>query len=296
MRNRQNRRAASRVDALVSVIAVGALLNVGLAFNAAPQQPAHQKTQANDTPGKRTKMRTRKDATQLNQIHKAMVIFAAEMDGTMPRPGLIDRQPTEVNGRKMNVPGRGEEDTTANTTANLYSTLICMNYFTPQLVVSPIERNPKVVEEKNYNYDAYSPIEDQYWDDTFRADLEGESNVSYAHLVLSGERMKAQWRNTMDAQFIVLGNRGPLDGEPNDRSFTSGPHGAWAGNVVFSDNHTELITSFTPESLKPRHADPEDARHTPDNIFAMEKGRDGADCIISFMRAFTDDGPEIQHD
>ena len=245
-----------------------------------------------DGNGKRTRMRTLKDATQLGQVHKAMVVFAHDNDEAMPRPGLIDRHPTDVGGRKMNVPGRGEEDLAANTTANLYSMLITMRYFTPELVVSPVERNPKVAADKDFNYDAYNPAEDTYWDDAFTANLSDGSNASYAHLVMSGERMHMHWKNTLDAQFIVLGNRGPAAGEPDGRSHTCGPHGTWAGNVMFADNHSEFISTFTPASLKPRHGSTQ-----PDNIFATEAGPGGDDCILSFTRGFDDeDKPLLQHD
>ncbi len=80
--------------------------------------------------------------------------------------------------------------------------------------------------------------------------------------------------------------------QANDQSSTSGRHGALAGNMVFSGNHTELLTSFTPASLRPRKADAEHPGE-PDNIFAMATGLKGGDFIISCTRTFTDDGPEL---
>ncbi len=84
-----------------------------------------------------------KDASQLAEIHQAMVIFANEWGGLLPRPGLINRLPVELDGQLRQIPGRGEEDISLNTTANLYSSLIAQNYFAPTLVISPVERSPK---------------------------------------------------------------------------------------------------------------------------------------------------------
>ena len=83
-----------------------------------------------------------KDASQLAEIHQAMVIFANEWGGLLPRPGLINRLPVELDGQLRQIPGRGEEDISLNTTANLYSSLIAQNYFAPTLVISPVERSP----------------------------------------------------------------------------------------------------------------------------------------------------------
>ena len=97
----------------------------------------------------------------------------------------------------------------------------------------------------------------------------------------------------MDAGFVALGNRGPLEGEPDGASYTCGPHGHWAGNVVFNDNHTKLIDTFTPANHKQRIVD---GKEEKDNIFKMEDGPEGGDAILSFTRSIGEDGPVLQHD
>jgi hypothetical protein len=125
------------------------------------------------------------DAAQMRGIHQAWLVCSNEYDGVLPTPGLFNRLP--VDGR--HEPGRGAEDKNANTTANLYSVCIMGNYFTPEMTVSPVERNPKVVKlaDDGYNYEAYNIVKDVYWDSKFAADLEKGSNVSYAHEPIAGE-------------------------------------------------------------------------------------------------------------
>jgi hypothetical protein len=242
--------------------------------------------------GAETRNRSLKDATSAKLIHQSFCIFANEFDGIFPRPGLMDRLPVEFDGRMQDIPGRGDEDVTQNTTANLFSALITQNYFNPDLVVSPVERNPKVKKMEDYSWEAYDPAKDTYWDDDFAADLKAGSNVSYAHLPMFGERGKKQWRSTFDAKWVILGNRGPLAGEPDWQSYTCGPHGNWAGNVVFHDNHTEMLDTMTPKQVVYKLEELE----RPDNIFAMETGPAGYDVIITFTKKIGKEKLEIQHD
>jgi hypothetical protein len=243
-----------------------------------------------DQPGAGLTMhaKTLKDATQLRGIHQSLLVFAHEFQGIMPLPGLIDRQP--VNG--VEEPGRGPEDESQNTTANLHSAMIMQNY-TPELIISPVERNPGVVKvDADYNYEVYNVIQDTYWDSTFKADLAGESNVSYANLVLFGKRKSAEWKASMNAKFPVVGNRGPKDGQANPDSFTCGPHGNWAGNLAFNDNHVEFFTA----TQSPHACKDAQGQDKPDNVFAVDDGMAGADVILSFTKAMTKSGAELQWD
>lgn len=233
-----------------------------------------------------------KDASQLAEIHQAMVIFAGEWGGFLPRPGLINRLPVEVGGKPQRIPGRGEEDVTLNTTANLYSSLIAQNYFAPAQVVSPVERSPKVSVCRSYDYDQYDPAEGVYWDPQFKADLRRGSHASYAHLLLFGKRTDAQWRDTMDPKFPVLGNRGPKGGKLDPSSYTCGPHGNWAGNIVYNDNHVEFEVTTTPSGLFFQSGEAK----KPDNIFAVDDGPRGRDVVLTFTKKMTVDGPLLQHD
>lgn len=233
------------------------------------------------------------DAAQLRSIHQAWIIFAKEFNGQYPRPGLIDRLPDPVLGE---IPGRGPEDVEANTTANLHSALIIQNFYSAELLISPVERNPKVraLRGDEYNYERYDPSLDVYWDSDFKADLMTGSNVSYAHMPICGERAARHWRETTTGRFPLLGNRGPKDGKLDPGSFTCGPHGNWAGNIAFSHDDVSFLTATQPENLT--YVADDDVQK-PDNLFAMESGVEGADAIIAFTRAMSKEGkPELQFD
>ena len=189
-----------------------------------------------------------KDATQLTQIHKAWITFSRQFDGIFPKPGLINRVGNE--------PGRGQEDHILNNTANMFSACISQSYFSQQLVISPSEPNGRVLVKGDYNQEAYSPINNIYWDETFVADLDTLSNTSYAHSPLVGKRGREKWRDNLDSEWAMLSNRGVQDGSlvPADYegSLTLGIHGGrkqWAGNVAYADGHVDLEPAFTKDGI-----------------------------------------------
>ena len=276
-RSSPHRRGVSVIETLVTVSCGAALLALVLA--AAPPQDD----------GPRPHARSVKDGLQLRQIHASLVAFGREYDMGFPRPGLIDRLPTGVGGVVRDIPGRGAEDVTQNTTANLYAALIMQNYCSPALCISTVERNPNVKGCTEYDYARYDPVGDVYWDPAFKADLKVLSHTSYAHLVIHGRRADRQWRVTSETTFPVLCNRGPRDGKVDPDSFTCGPHGHWAGFVVYNDNHVVMESATTPSGLV------FDGKK-PDNLFAFDDGIDGGDAILTFTKAMTADGPEVQFD
>jgi prepilin-type N-terminal cleavage/methylation domain-containing protein len=244
---RQHRSGFTLVELLV-VIAIIALL-IGLLL------PALARAQQN--------AKTIKDANQVQQIHKSMLTFAQnEQGGKLPTPGLIDRLPFSTPGGLINAPGQGLEDQTQNSTARLYSAMIAQRYFNPDLLIGPTEVNPIIVEKANYNYNSFDPPVDNYWDDTFQANLAAtaggtsQCNTSYAHLALCGERKKSNWRNSMDSTKPLLGTRGTYKGTNSGNSYrlsyTLQLHGSdkdWDGNIAFSDNHTEFLKTFYPNNV-----------------------------------------------
>ncbi len=167
--------------------------------------------------------------------------------------------------------------------------MIARYYTVPGQLVSGNEYNPQVWPDEDYDYAAYRPAEGSFWDRRFVADLEVESNTSFAHMPLYGRRLRQQWRFMGDARSVLLGNRGPQDGVDNPLSYTYGRDQRWRGHVVFGDGHIEFAESFTPSGLF-RGAG------APDNLFAMEEGVDGADAILAFTKKISGDGPVLQHD
>lgn len=184
---------------------------------------------------------------------------------------------------------------TQNTTANLHSACIMQNYYTPQLCIGPTEPSPKVRVQAgdDYNYNAYKPASLSYWDPTFTADLQTGSNVSYASMPIHGNLRANHWKETLgDAGWPIVGNRGPLNGIHDPKSFTlriHKPMDQWSGNVVFADNHVEFVTGLPTAKLG------DGQTFNTQGLFRFD-GEDDADGILTFVKSMSRDGPVIQHD
>jgi hypothetical protein len=207
------------------------------------------------------------DASQIRSMHQAWVTYAAGNNGVYPTPGLINRQP--VMG--MQIPGVGAEDQFQNHTAFVHSVCVMLLLYSPDSCVGTTEVSERVHAKTDYNFAAYDPAGDVYWDTTFRADLSTFSNVSYASMPVAGERQTRNWRDTNDSDWTILGNRGPQDGSElptvYDQSITLQLHGSkkrWVGYECFGDNHCERLTSFRPSGLNYETATGD---LMPDNMF-----------------------------
>ncbi len=220
-----------------------------------------------------------KDATQIEQIHQSWVIWSREFNGVFPVPGLIHRSDDPVLGP---VPGRGPEFVPWNTTARLFSACIAQNYFSPELCVGPTEPSSRVAVMDDYNYETYDPTHTpnpSYWDSSFSSRLGNESNTSYAHLPLAGRRRVREWRDTMNSQFAMIGNRGPEFGQLGnvyEESITLEIHPGrkqWIGNICYNDNHVESHNTFYPEGVN--YVDPNGDGVLPDNLFNNDTGGGG---------------------
>jgi prepilin-type N-terminal cleavage/methylation domain-containing protein/prepilin-type processing-associated H-X9-DG protein len=201
-----------------------------------------------------------KDATQLSQIHKGMVTFSRNFNGIFPKPGLINTVGA--------IPGTGAEDVVRNNSQNLYSACIAQNFFTATLCVSPSEPNGRVLSKDDYNMERYQPIADMFWDGDnagaydgwapgeFACDVDDISNVSYSHSTLTGKRGRDQWRDTLDSEWAMFGNRGVENGSytPStyNASLTLQIHAgrkSWEGNICYSDGHVNFEDAFTPDGI-----------------------------------------------
>ncbi len=237
----------------------------------------------------RAKAKLLRDQTQLKQVQTAWVIYARESDGVYPTPGLINRLPDPVLGQDL--PGRGPEDIEINDSARMYSACIMRNLFTPELIIGTTEVSGRIITKANYDWSLYDPIADVYWHPTpddpvdnpspFVADVADQSNTSYAHSMICGERKSKHWRDSLDSEYGIVSNRGVENGslESNDynSSITIELHGSrkeWLGNVCFNDGHCVPFQTFFPEGINYQN---DSGESTPDNLFANDLGAED-DC------------------
>jgi len=280
-----NRSRAFTLVELLVVIAIIALL-ISLLL------PALQKARQNAA--------SLKCKTQMTQIHKSALIFANENREIMPTPGLINRKMDPLTMQQR--PGVGPENFLKNHTANLYSAMIAQNLFTPELCIGPTEVNQHIKEMTDYNYDAYRPAEDVYWDGDTAGDGDGSNNrffadpsttgenpchTSYAHMALCGARKRFDWRATQKSTVVAFGTRGtggtygnsPNGGQDTGPEYTASPtlqlHGPkrqWMGHIVFNDNHSDTISTFFHPTVTYMPQEATLSGFTPqrDNIYAAE--------------------------
>lgn len=248
----KNSRAFTLIELLVVMAIIALLLGILL--------PALAKARAT--------ARQVKCSTQVQQIHKSMLVQAVESPtGRFPLPGEINRQ--AING--LQIKGRGAEDEVKNSHANLWAACLALNMFSPKVLISPSEISGNVAEATNYNFNSYKPELDQYWDgDTaqgvgtiapprsVQANLQGKCSTSYAcmPLLLGSDRRTKEWKNSGNSRFAVLGNRcGNIVSTSNSQSVdpnskTLEIHGGaktWEGNICYNDNHVKFENSFVPE-------------------------------------------------
>ena len=209
--------------------------------------------------------RSLRDAAQVREIHQSLLVASRELNGSFPLPSLIA--------------AAGDDETVAfslDHSANLYSSLIVRHYFTPAMLISPIEYSDHVV-QANYDFTAYDPLNGSYWDPSFVMHIEDPkigANASYAHVAAVGDRRHALDPARAALDMPILGTRGPdvtnLDPADYHRSPTyrfSKPYDQWIGNIAFSDNHVETLTTFYPQlTAYPSDND----RDIQDNIFSAD--------------------------
>lgn len=233
-----------------------------------------------------------KDSTQIQQVHKGWSIAAVDnSQGRFPTPGEINR--LAFGGAQL--PGRGVEDEGRNSHASLYSACIARQMFSPQILLSPSETSSKMAICANYNYNAYRPASDVYWDDT-NFKIAGTNGVisasatSYATMPLSNTVRRArEWRNSINSKMVVVGNRGVKDGSmaPSDyaTSKTLEIHGAkdeWDGNLCFNDNHVTFGRAFVPEGCDLVTVG---TSNIVDNVFKRDDSTRDGDMLIQLITA-----------
>lgn len=246
----------------------------------------------------------RKDAQQIKSVHQAWVTWASGHNERYPTPGLHNRLADPILGE---IPGRGPEDTLANSHDNIHSLCIMQQFYDPSVVISPSEPNGAVWVKEDYDYGALDIAGDVYWDEEFEVDLQLNCNSSYASLAVIGERKVKQWRSSGTTNYAIISNRGPIMGDiaNNPDSITYQIHGDglhWIGNVCWQDNHVT-----TEETMFPINSVIYDAAtqtQGPDGLFdncigmlCNMWGEDSFMCLISELSGSPDQpNPTLEWD
>ncbi len=214
--------------------------------------------------------------TRVNQIHKGLVLYSTDFGDRYPIPNDISPETAAVSAQ------------TGNSSANFYSYMIWDTYYTPEVVTCPNDANPNVVVKTDYRYGtADDPNWNAAWkwDPSFSADItEPGANVSYATLVMLGDRRDEKWRFLNDPNLAVAGDRGPKDGVWDAKSLTLLQHGKasdWTGNVAFNDGSVRSMT-FTKKDQSPFQIN-------GDNLFFAEEGEMGGDMWLGLFGDTTEE-------
>jgi len=248
-----------------------------------------------------------KCATQIKEIHKAWI---AESNNH-PQPAYL--LPGEIN-RQGAVPGRGDINETKNNHRNMWAASLAKVLFPPSVLICPAEFNSRIGQCTNYDFNAYKPANDTYYDgDTSdsggtplppRFLLTGaaggalsSSMVSYATMPLpNSARRVREWRQSGNSKFVILGNRGVKDGSTASglaplqygTSATLRVHGdidQWEGNMCRNDNSVAYERTFSPEGLD--RIGTGGTTTVLDNVFLGEPSANGKDSLLQMVTATT---------
>lgn len=234
----RNRRGFTLIELAALVVVGGGALT--LVASTGPLKVARERSQQLN------------DGSQIRNVVLSMTYWASQNDDLYPLPSKIDRHGLTV----------AEAGTAQDTSANIMSMLVYNGSIPAAMLVSPAETSDAIAVDDDYVFrnppSAVNP-ERALWDPAFDADFtDGEGNLSYAHLLPSGERL-AQWGRTFDATQPAMMNRGPeiasveylpqgarptlATPASNTLRFfaSSGERGnSWSTNVGFNDTRVEF--------------------------------------------------------
>jgi len=215
------------------------------------------------------------DRGVIGGLGKALTNSAADFQDQLLRPSLVARCDYVRRGNNYGyMRGKGLEGKPWDSTENLYSALIMMDYIVPEACISPVDTNPLAgvkgqVEEHTgaiepYAYGDFDPgdpntrTQDEptgFWDTRFYTQLEDDKadHASYANQTLVGRR-HGRWKTVTTQIFPLLATRGTT---------TSGTSDNWSteltsqGTVNASDAghlNSRMLEQIGPENVWQGHA------------------------------------------
>jgi prepilin-type N-terminal cleavage/methylation domain-containing protein len=278
----------------------------------------------------RKSARQLKDGTQTRGIHQAMVTWAGSNKEQFPLPSRLDRsqQTISIPLTPATEIAQQQKDNTGNILSlmiwnNNITPEICVS---PAEASGSVKVDDGYT---NANPTGAAVPASAQWDPRFAGTpvdagigagtagrrTAGVGNNSYAHNPPFGARA-AKWRDTYTATEAIIGSRGPLftgqsattqsapypaagwtllqNNAAGSESVTLnilGSKNAWAGNIVYNDNHVTFETRADPIETTYRRTGTGTGLVVPDNLFVDESddatgGTDATRRTNNWLRPF----------
>lgn len=210
----------------------------------------------------RTARQQRQNATQLRGIHQGLFTFGNS--NKEKYPGQNSRGDT-IEDSEINTGNSGDGETTE---ARIWI-MLDGNFFTPEYAIAPVDDRAV----------AYDP-----GTDPTQVPVTHE-HYSHAMLDIStiAPARRAEWAQTLNTQAIVMSDRNCTDLNEDDPT-SIWDEEAWAGHILWNDNHVELAADHIHET---RYANgdlnvDEDGDST-DDLFTIDTN-DASDALMTFSR------------
>lgn len=211
----------------------------------------------------RQEARRSASSTQLRGIHNSLINSAngkARGRTVGWYVGVDSVEGVTPNGEDTGQSGDG------SVPAARYWWLLAANYFTPEYIISPVDKTGVPADQNSNPYPPLTP-----------------DNFSYAMMALLGsENEKAEWHETLNTNAVVLSDRAIGRGADDSASlWTAAGSGTWHGGVARNDN----AVSFEKSSRMTNTRYGEGAVNATDDLFADDPHAD--DALLVFEDAET---------